>query len=75
MKSFFVHNGSAALHVLENGFSSPETPSLLVIGGLWEPAERAIPILSGLGSHTVALESARPRPQLDPCKGLRPGQA
>ncbi len=55
MKSFFVHNGPVALHVLENGFPSPETPSLLVIGGLWEPAERAIPVLSGLESHVVAL--------------------
>lgn len=29
-------------------------PSLLVIGGLWEPAERAIPLLSGLPGHVVA---------------------
>lgn len=55
MKSFFVHNGPVALHVLESGNPSPVTPSLLVIGGLWEPAERAIPVLSGLGSHAVAL--------------------
>lgn len=55
MKSFFVHNGSVILHVLESGISSHTTPSLLIIGGLWEPAERAIPILTALGSHVVAL--------------------
>lgn len=55
MKSFVVHNGSVKIHVLENGVSSSKTPSLLVIGGLWEPAERAIPILSEISSHVVAL--------------------
>lgn len=55
MKSFFVHNGPVALHVLESGMPSCETPSLLVVGGLWEPAERAIPLLSGLSGHVVAL--------------------
>ncbi|HBW38041.1 alpha/beta fold hydrolase [Desulfosporosinus sp. BICA1-9] len=55
MKSFFVHNESVKIHVLENGIFSSKTPSLLVIGGLWEPAERAIPILSELSSHVVAL--------------------
>lgn len=54
MRSFFVHNGDVKIHVLENGVPSADTPSLLVIGGLWEPAERAIPILSGLSSHVVA---------------------
>jgi pimeloyl-ACP methyl ester carboxylesterase len=55
MKSYFVENQGVQIHVLENGDPSPETPSLLVIGGLWEPAERAIPVLSGLGSHAVAI--------------------
>lgn len=55
MKSYFVHNGSVRIHVLENGIPSSKTPSLLVIGGLWESAERAIPILSELASHVVAL--------------------
>ncbi|MDQ7094026.1 alpha/beta hydrolase [Desulfosporosinus sp. PR] len=55
MKSFFVDNKTVKIHVLENGTQSSKTPSLLVIGGLWEPAERAIPVLSGLGSHVVAL--------------------
>ncbi|HEX2944497.1 MAG TPA: alpha/beta hydrolase [Clostridia bacterium] len=54
MRSFFVHNGDVKIHVLENGVPSADTPSLLVIGGLWEPAERAVPILSGLTSHVVA---------------------
>jgi pimeloyl-ACP methyl ester carboxylesterase len=55
MKSYFVHNGSVKIHVLENGVPSGKTPSLLVIGGFWEPAERAIPILSGLSSHVIVL--------------------
>lgn len=55
MKSYFVDNGPVIIHVLENGTPSAVTPSLLVIGGLWEPAERAIPILSGLSGHVVAL--------------------
>lgn len=55
MKSFFVDNGTIKIHVLENGISSTETPTLLVIGGLWEPAERAIPILSKLSSHVIAM--------------------
>jgi pimeloyl-ACP methyl ester carboxylesterase len=55
MKNVFVQNGPVVLHVLENGIASPETPSLLVIGGLWEPAERAIPLLSDLPGHVVAL--------------------
>ncbi|MBZ9687330.1 alpha/beta hydrolase [Clostridium estertheticum] len=55
MKSFFVHNESVKIHVLENGIPSSGTPSLLVIGGLWEPAERSIPIPSNISSHVVAL--------------------
>ena len=55
MKSFFVKNGSVDLHVLENGARSRQPPSLLVVGGLWEPAERAIPLLSGVPGHVVAL--------------------
>ena len=55
MRSFFVANGPVHLHVLENGIPSPNIPSLLVIGGLWEPAERAIPLLSRLTGHVVAL--------------------
>ncbi|WP_410511948.1 alpha/beta hydrolase [Paenibacillus sp. BR2-3] len=54
IKSYFVHNGSVALHVLENGDASPDVPTLLIIGGLWEPAERAIPLLSGISSHVIA---------------------
>lgn len=54
MKSYFVHNGSVIIHVLEEGTASADTPSLLVIGGLWEPAERAIPVLSGLSCHVFA---------------------
>ncbi|GLC31207.1 alpha/beta fold hydrolase [Clostridium omnivorum] len=55
MKSYFVNNGKVKIHVLENGAASSKTPSLLVITGIWEPAERAIPILSGISSHVVTL--------------------
>lgn len=55
MKSFFVNNGPIKIHVLESGVSSSKAPSLLVISGIWEPAERAMPILSGIASHVVAL--------------------
>jgi pimeloyl-ACP methyl ester carboxylesterase len=55
VRSFFVHNEAVALHVLESGTPSPDAPSLLVIGGLWEPAERAMPLLSGLSGHVVAM--------------------
>jgi len=54
VKSYFVDNDGVKIHVLENGVAGGRTPSLLVCGGIWEPAERAIPILSGLDSHVVA---------------------
>lgn len=38
MKSFFVHNDDVKIHVLESGVPSGNTPSLLVIGGLYEIA-------------------------------------
>ncbi|AIQ40573.1 alpha/beta hydrolase [Paenibacillus sp. FSL R7-0297] len=54
MNSYFIHNESLALHVLESGEKNAELPSLLVVCGLWEPAERAIPLLSHLQGHIVA---------------------
>ena len=54
MKSFFIANGQIKIHVLDNEAASSNGPSLLVAGGLWEPAERAMPILSGLSSRVVA---------------------
>jgi pimeloyl-ACP methyl ester carboxylesterase len=55
MKSYFVQNGSVRVHVLDNDIPPNNLPPLLVIGGLWEPAERAIPVLSGIPSRVVAL--------------------
>lgn len=55
MKSYFVNNGPVKIHVLESGIPSSELPSLLVISGIWEPAERAIPLLSNISSHVIAL--------------------
>lgn len=54
MKSFYVHNGSVRLHVLEKGKASKGGTSLLIVGGIWESAERAIPLLNGLSGHVVA---------------------
>jgi len=53
MKSFFVDNEGIAIHVLESGTPKTGIPSLLVIGGIWDPAERAIPI-HNLESHVVS---------------------
>lgn len=53
LRSYFIANESVLLHVLEKGERTPDKPSLLVINGLWEPAERAIPLLSGLSGHVV----------------------
>ena len=55
MRSLFVQNGPVCIHVLESGQRTSRMPSLLVIGGLWEPAERAIPLLAGVQGHVVAL--------------------
>ncbi len=55
MKSYFVSSGDVKIHVLENGVTSDIYPPLLIIGGLWEPAERAIPVISSLKSRAVAL--------------------
>lgn len=54
MKSFYVQNGSVSLHVLETGEAGQGGPSLLIVGGIWESAERAIPLLTALSGHAVA---------------------
>lgn len=54
MKSLFADNGPVKVHALDNEAAS-KLPPLLVIGGLWESAERALPVLCGLGSRAVAL--------------------
>lgn len=53
MKSYFIRNGEVVLHILENGVVSERSPSLLIINGLWESAERAIPLLSNIQGHIV----------------------
>lgn len=53
MKSYFIANGAVVLHILENGVVSEKSPSLLIINGLWESAERAIPLLSEIQGHVV----------------------
>lgn len=54
MKSFRVQNGPVSLHVLESGEPRPHSPALLVVGGLWETAERAIPLLTGIPGHAIS---------------------
>jgi len=53
MKSYFIRNGAVVLHVLENGVVSERAPSILIINGLWESAERAMPLLSNIQGHVV----------------------
>ncbi|WP_157685580.1 alpha/beta fold hydrolase [Paenibacillus donghaensis] len=53
MKSYFIRNEAVVLHILENGVVSEKSPSLLIINGLWESAERAIPLLSKIQGHVV----------------------
>jgi pimeloyl-ACP methyl ester carboxylesterase len=55
LESYFVNNGDVKIHVLDNGIISDKYPPLLIIGGLWEPAERAIPVISALKSRAAAL--------------------
>jgi pimeloyl-ACP methyl ester carboxylesterase len=55
MKSFFVRNDKVYINVLDNEVDCKDKPTLLVIGGIWESAERALPLLSGISSHVVAL--------------------
>ena len=53
MKSYFIDNEGVSIHVLESGTPKLGVPSLLVVGGIWEPAERAIPI-HNLELHVVS---------------------
>ncbi|WP_058300930.1 alpha/beta fold hydrolase [Gorillibacterium timonense] len=55
MKNHFIRNDSILLHALENGGPSDSTPTLLILCGIWEPAERALPLMSGLSGHSIAL--------------------
>jgi len=40
---------------LEKGRSEPGTPSFVVAPGIWEPAERALPLLEAVDGHAVAV--------------------
>ena len=53
MKSFFVKNGENYIHILESGEYKKGIPSLLVVCGIWESAERAIPI-HNLDRHVIS---------------------
>lgn len=55
MESYFADNGDVKVHVLDNGAAGAGAPPLLVLGGVWESAERAIPLLSGIKSRALAL--------------------
>jgi pimeloyl-ACP methyl ester carboxylesterase len=43
------------IHYLERGTPEPGRPSLLVAPGVWESAERALPILEAAGGHAAAV--------------------
>lgn len=53
MKNFFVKNGENYIHVIESGEFKKETPSILVVVGIWESAERAMPI-HNLDRHVIS---------------------
>lgn len=53
LKSHFVKNGENYIHILESGEYKEGSPSLLVVCGIWESAERAIPI-HNLDRHVVS---------------------
>ncbi len=53
MKNFFVKNGENHIHIIESGEYKKEIPSLLVVGGIWESAERALPI-HNLERHVIS---------------------
>lgn len=53
MKSFFAKNEDNFIHILESGRAQDGIPSLLVVGGIWESAERAIPI-HNLERHVIS---------------------
>lgn len=53
MKNFFVKNGENYIHVIESGNPQKSDPTLLVIVGIWESAERAIPV-HNLDRHVIS---------------------
>ncbi len=53
MKNYFVKNGETFIHVIESGEKKKDIPSLLVVVGIWESAERAMPI-HNLNRHVVS---------------------
>lgn len=53
MKNYFVNNGENLIHVIESGERNDKTPSILIIGGIWDSAERAIPV-HNLDRHVVS---------------------
>lgn len=53
MKNFFVKNGENYIHIIESGEAKKDIPSILVIVGIWESAERAIPV-HNLDRHVIS---------------------
>ena len=53
MKNYFVNNAGNYIHVIESGERKPDSPSILIVGGIWDSAERAMPVHK-LDRHVVS---------------------
>ncbi len=51
----WAYNGETRIHYLAKGHSSPDQLSLVASLGIWESAERAIPLFDTLQRHCIAL--------------------
>lgn len=64
-RSGWAQNNSVRIHFLEKGKAHPNQASFLVSAGIWEPAERAIPLFDHLDWHHCVSFSYRGRGQSD----------
>ena len=53
LKNYFVNNAGNYIHVIESGERKPDSPSILIVGGIWDSAERAMPVHQ-LDRHVVS---------------------
>ena len=53
LKNYFVNNDGNLIHVIESGVRKSDAPSILIVGGIWDSAERAIPV-HNLDRHVVS---------------------
>lgn len=61
----WAKNDLVRIHFLEKGHPEPDRPSFIVSAGIWEPAERAVPLFNRLEWHHCVSFSYRGRGQSD----------